>query len=1200
MLRNYFYYLLLSLFAFAKSQAQDSVLQRIIFIGDAGEINPEQSTVIPDAAHLILPQKTTVLFLGDNVYPTGMGLPGSRNADATKKILQSQFAPMRSRGAAVYFIPGNHDWDRMGKDGLAKIREQGKFIAAQNDSLLKLVPENGCPGPTEINVSDSLVIIAFDSEWWLFPYNKDNGNCDCNNKKEMTDKLLELLYRNRYKMVLLASHHPFQSYGHHGGYYSLKDHLFPLTAVNKNLYIPLPLIGSLYPLLRSTFQSPEDKQHPLYQDMIRQVDGVFKDFPNLVHVAGHEHGLQFIKSKQTQVVSGSGAKNAFVKKGRNSLFAERNSGFVVADLLINNNVKFTYYALKDGVMGEAFTYTQQYVSVKKMEDSVYNSCITIVDSSLIRANEAYGKVSGLHKILFGENYRKEWATDTKLPIIKISEINGGLVPIQRGGGHQSQSLRLKDKTGKEWVLRSVNKYPEVLLPEALRETFAKDIVTDAMSAQHPYSALVVPVIANAAGVPHANPIIGIVAPDRNLGIYIRDFMNTVCLLEEREPLGKSDNSEKMYKTLLDDNDNGFDTTVFFKARLLDLFIGDWDRHEDQWRWAYEKNGKNKNYIAVPRDRDQVFHVVDGIVPGIASRPWIVPMLHDFGGKIKQGNAFFTESNALNKTFLNQLSHEQWMQLTNEFVAAMTDSVLERALKQLPQQSYAIRHDKLLQQLKERRSNMAKAMENYYHFINKIVDIQTSDKNELLQITDAPNSGLLIVVHKINKEGKIREQLFSRIFYPNVTKEIRLFVHDGNDSVVINNHSSIRLRVIGAKDNKVYNIVESAKAIQLYGREDKVNMMGNIAKLHTHLSNDKLTTAYAPTNPYNKIVPMLNIGFNIDDGIMLGAAVKFVNQGFRKKPYSSMQQLSFTRSFSTNAYTFKFNGEWLDAFGKTDVLVHAKALAPDNTQNFFGVGNNTVYDKSNNIKYYRSRFAIYQIDPALRWRFSKKSSLSIAPSLQLYQFDKDDNKGRFINNAPLIHSYDSATIDKNKSFAGIVINYIKDNRNNNLLPSSGGYINLKVQAYKGLNGYAKDFVQVIPELALYKKLDRQANLVIANRMGGGATFGKAAFYQSLFLGGHENLLGFRQYRFAGQYILYNNFEARMKLAEIGSYILPGQLGIIGFYDAGKVWADGYNSKTINTSVGGGIYFVPAQIAVLQVLAGHSEEGWYPYFTLGLRF
>src|SRR5690554_1319274 len=276
--------------------AQDNVVNRVIFIGDAGEINFKQETIIPLAADLILEGKTSVLFLGDNIYSHGMGLPGSKEESETAEILRSQYKPMRANGAPVYFIPGNHDWDRMKKEGLAKVRAQGAFLTAQKDSLLKLVPANGCPDPIEIPLSDDMVIIAYDSEWWLFPYSTGNPNtdCECNSEAEVLDKMKELLYKNLDKTILVASHHPFQTYGVHGGYYSIKDHLFPLTVLNKNLYVPMPVIGSLYPLLRSTILlNPEDMPHPDYKHLKQKVTEVFEGVPNLIYVAGHEHGLQF-------------------------------------------------------------------------------------------------------------------------------------------------------------------------------------------------------------------------------------------------------------------------------------------------------------------------------------------------------------------------------------------------------------------------------------------------------------------------------------------------------------------------------------------------------------------------------------------------------------------------------------------------------------------------------------------------------------------------------------------------------------------------------------------------------------------------------------------------------------------------------------------------------------------------------------------
>src|SRR5471030_230396 len=95
-------------------KAQDSVVYRVILIGDAGEIDKQQMAVLSFAANKIIKNKTTVIYLGDNVYPRGMGLPGSPDQKRDESILRSEYEPMRTKGAPVYFLAGNHDWDRMG------------------------------------------------------------------------------------------------------------------------------------------------------------------------------------------------------------------------------------------------------------------------------------------------------------------------------------------------------------------------------------------------------------------------------------------------------------------------------------------------------------------------------------------------------------------------------------------------------------------------------------------------------------------------------------------------------------------------------------------------------------------------------------------------------------------------------------------------------------------------------------------------------------------------------------------------------------------------------------------------------------------------------------------------------------------------------------------------------------------------------
>ena len=288
-------------------------------------------------------------------------------------------------------------------------------------------------------------------------------------------------------------------------------------------------------------------------------------------------------------------------------------------------------------------------------------------------------------------------------------------------------------------------------------------------------------------------------------------------------------------------------------------------------------------------------------------------------------------------------------------------------------------------------------------------------------------------------------------------------------------------------------------------------------------------------------------------------------------------------------------------GKADLVTDLQIKAPDNTQNFFGQGNTTPYDKTDDgIRFYRTRFSIYQA--SVQWRHDNGRGFQWlwGPAVQWYRYDSDENKDRFITQPGSVVGYDSNTIEREKWHGGLRTQVYLDQRNHPLVPSYGAYFHLDLQAYEALNSRARPYGSINLEMAIYRPLDRKNNVVLANRVGGGINVGKAAFYQSQFLGGQGNLIGYRQYRFAGQKMLFNNLELRIKLADWGGYLLPGQFGMTGFYDLGRVWMKDEESNRWHQGVGGGFYFAPARLALIQVVAGYSREGWLPYFTAGFRF
>src|SRR5215470_12831554 len=122
---------------------------------------------------------------------------------------------------------------------------------------------------------------------------------------------------------------------------------------------------------------------------------------------------------------------------------------------------------------------------------------TAVDSGTVKksAGTQYA-ASGWKTMWWGKHYRKEWATPVSFPILHISTAYGGLKPLKVGGGHETKTLRLISSDGKEYVLRTVDKSLDVLVPNYLRGTAINDLVNDQVSTANPYAPLAIPTLAD--------------------------------------------------------------------------------------------------------------------------------------------------------------------------------------------------------------------------------------------------------------------------------------------------------------------------------------------------------------------------------------------------------------------------------------------------------------------------------------------------------------------------------------------------------------------------------------------------------------------------------------------------------------------------------------------------------------------------------
>lgn len=830
------------------------------------------------------------------------------------------------------------------------------------------------------------------------------------------------------------------------------------------------------------------------------------------------------------------------------------------------------------------------------------------DSIIVSVAPEYDHVSKAHRILFGETYRKLWAAPVKVRIIHLTTEKGGLTIVEKGGGFQTKSLKLKDTAGNNWALRSIQKYPERALPPRLKATIAKDILQDQVATGHPFAALTVPPFAAALGILHSNPEIVYVGDDPALGQYKADFANSVLLLEERDPSTSTDtdNTEKVEAKLQKDNDTRIDQKMVLRARLLDLFLGDWDRHEGQWRWDQKKEGAGSIYTPIPRDRDKVFYNTSGIFPWLLSHQNLKSNLQGFHKDVRDIAGYNFNNRYFDRLFINSLSKKDWEEQIIYVQTILTDKLIRASIRRLPDTIYTLTGTQIINTLIARRGMLRHEALKYYRFLSKIVDVTASDKKELFKINYTNNGDVGISIFKSSKNGRLGELIYTRIFDRLITKEIRLYGLGGEDifEVTGTEKSSIKVRMIGGNDRDSFYVdptTQNKKKLYVYDRSDEQNIFPGKTLVRLKITGDSSVNAYDKHNfKYDKFGPVISLLYSIDQGVLLRAGLGYEKHGFRKEPFAEKHLLASNYSTERRSFMLEYSTYLTKALNNNDLSINFLSRGPHNVSNFFGIGNETAFlnKEDKTISYYRNRFDILTADVRLHRSVSHSLSVNAGIAALYYTSSSLNNSTHFFKK--FNDSYPTENIFSNRYYAGLVAGAVVDTRNNGLFSSEGLLWETELKGMNQLNDERKPYAQLISELNFYIPILKDSNIVIANRIGAGTTIGSPAFFQQMQLGGIRNLRGFHTFRFTGRTMAFHNLDIRCKLFNFTSYLFPGTIGIVGFNDVGRVWSPNESSNKWHHGYGAGLYIIPAELVLFQALIGHSVEGTIPYISIGFSF
>lgn len=795
------------------------------------------------------------------------------------------------------------------------------------------------------------------------------------------------------------------------------------------------------------------------------------------------------------------------------------------------------------------------------------------------------KRSSFYQWLWGKNYRREWTTPVTFPVTMLDTLKGGVISFKEGGGHQTTSLHLKTAGDKEYALRSVDKSLSKLLPKIFHHTFIEHIGNDEISMSNPYAALGVPIMSQAAGVLYTKPVYVYVPRQPALDSVDKKYSNKLYLFEQRpsgdwsdaDNLGnfkKFSGSDEMMEKIYEDNDRQVDQIAFVHDRLFDMLIGDWDRHLDQWKWGTIDSGKQKIFYPVPTDRDQAFSTHNGVLLSIALSAAGINYMPKFDYTIK--NVTATERRFLDRLLTNKVTLDQWQTQARSLQQAITDNVIEASIKQMPPEIFAIRGNEIIAKLKSRRSHLVEYATEYYKFLAKEVEIVGSKKDEYFEVNKLNSNETAVNVYKINKEGKKQDDPFySRTFKADETKEIRLFGLSGNDVFKINGDQNITVRIIGGDKKDSFIIRSSGKKVQIYDDANNV-ITGSGFKLHTPTDTTFHQFNYDTYVPDKKGIKPIFF-YNNEDRFYIGLVYGLVHHKWRKLPFAFKEDIEVHYSISQRAFSALYRGLFPNVIGKWDLFINADYDAIRWT-NFYGVGNETV-KATNSVKYYRMQTQEVIASIGLQHRFGK-SYVSVAPFYHSIKII--NNQDRFIAKALAPSNTD---IYKQNSYAGAELNYKYFNANDSIVPTKGFSFFGNASYNQNLTQSNQSFEKYGGTAQLYVPLISKFSLAI--KAGGATVSGNPMFYELPHIGGADDLRGYKRERFWGKTAFYNSNEIRF-ITNLRSYILNGKIGLVGFFDEGRVWMPNETSNIWHTDYGVGLLLAPFNKLLANVAYGISPH------------
>ncbi len=1162
----------------------------------------------------------TVIINGDLTDAPLNSDQGQLQIDRIKRLID-HFADYPN--GKLLLMPGDRDWDDNKVDGYQSILKLEKEIKSycQSKKLIniKWPLKDGCPGPFDIELDKHLLLIGINSQWWNHRYAKPRASdaiCKLATDQDIKEEFEDLIEENTDKNILIAAHHPIKSLGHYGGRYSFVDKLKPF-----------PVLGAVITAYKQHIGSPYDLSNPKIQPYLYLITNALFFHNNIVMASSHDHNQQIMQVDQNYLInSGALGKASYVAKDHTTLFKKKAAGIMKITYYYSGEVNTAFLAFDNNTEKFAEKFAQTlYVSAcgeakekQVAENLSYVPCFlypTQPQYTIEQFGEPIEISAGLQykrekfaEFIMGKHYRNTWATPIKVSYLNIDSTFQGLKAYKPGGGRQTLSLKFVSEKGDYYTFRSVDKDPSKALDYKLRSSIISKIFRDQTSAQHPYGALPVAHLINHIDILHATPKL-YVLPDVNaLGPFQKRYGGMLGMLEENP--GKANKNERyfgnadkilksneLFRKLYDDKKHIVDEVEFLRARLFDILVGDWSKHEDNWKWAAFKDEAHVRYRPIPRDRDHAFSKWDGLLPSLADLPFGLPNTEGFDHKIKGFKSLVYQARYMDRFLITESPLQVFIDQARYIQDHIDDHAIEKAVQALPKSSYYLTGPTIISKLKQRKSDLVDYAQKYYQWLSEEVEILGTVEKDHFEIETQPDGSVLIeIFHEEGTEG--RHIHYSRTFFPHETKRIRIYGLNEDDIFSVNARTStIEIILFGGKGEDTYYSNLDHNQAQIYDLDlAPSDSVASRFEIKTHWNHD-LYEYDRHALKFDSWLPTLSFGFNQYNGISFSFGNTWTKQRWDKQDYASKH--SFKANVSTQGgIGFSWESNWHHVLKKWNVLLETTLANPDYYNSFYGVGNSTVIDEALEVNdYYVANYNQYALFLGLEKVFLKKSHLSVKSG-----FSYNNNKGL---DGTILDSEEKRGIlgaGQSISTLPILADFSLDFRDHPTLPSSGMRLQLNGASYFPISKEFNSYGNISGALDFFFSTYNRKRITLGIRLGGTKGLGEVPIYHLANLGATSGLRGYTSQRYFGRSKVFANSEIRWQLAANNRSSIPIEFGVLGFFDLGKVINENDPEGTqvgFHSGYGAGFYLVPfsRSLSFAFTLSFSEENSFYPGFTFG---